>query len=72
MDIEERKGEDELSVFLDMVITDTGIGMSEEFMEHILSPFPGSRTAVWIRRKEAGWEWLLPKGWWSCLEGLSV
>ena len=72
MDIEERKGEDELSVFLDMVITDTGIGMSEEFMEHIFEPFPGSRTAVWIRRKEAGWEWLLPKGWWSCLEGLSV
>ena len=78
MDIEERKGEDELSVFLDMVITDTGIGMSEEFMEHIFEPFSREqdsrvdKTEGRARCQEAGWEWLLPKGWWSCLEGLSV
>lgn len=39
MDIAERAGEDALSVYLDIVITDTGIGMSQDFMEHIFEPF---------------------------------
>ena len=50
-------------VTYEWTVTDTGIGMSEEFLEHIFEPFVQEKTdaRMFIREQDLGW--LLLRVW---------
>lgn len=60
-EIEDQKGR----TFLQFVVSDTGIGMSEEFLERLYLPFEQADGQISQNMGEPAWGWQLQTIWWS-------
>ena len=62
LEVEAGRTEENGKAVLCFTILDNGMGMKPEYLEHILNPLPGKRTAVPTELKEAVWAWQSQSG----------